>query len=275
MQSTDKQASSHGSGSSGIRSPRKSSVSSSAETFDTDPTSVSTRPRPSQQDGEFQKEEEPSTQPFDDFDLAAPVVNPDRGHPLEILLDMLCSPEHMASIFEEPSALEDFAAYIRNIRSQSLPLLTYYMEMSKAMKALDYANAVAKALGPLAEHEFTSDAPRKVVSTDFEKKAAAAFSEIVRDDLPPYLTQKYCQAIESIMINRILGSNESVDIAGAEGLTEVFCLSDPTRDDNPVVFASRGFCEITQYGLNYVNGKNCRFLQGMDSRSCLNIMQMV
>ncbi len=40
------------------------------------------------------------------------------------------------------------------------------------------------------------------------------------------------------------------------------CLTDPTQDDNPIVFANRAFRELTGYDEQEVIGKNCRFLQG-------------
>ena len=40
------------------------------------------------------------------------------------------------------------------------------------------------------------------------------------------------------------------------------CLSDPGRDDNPIVFANRAFLELTGYPEREVVGRNCRFLQG-------------
>jgi PAS domain S-box-containing protein len=39
-------------------------------------------------------------------------------------------------------------------------------------------------------------------------------------------------------------------------------VSDPTLPDNPFVFASRQFFELTGYDTNEVLGRNCRFLQG-------------
>lgn len=53
----------------------------------------------------------------------------------------------------------------------------------------------------------------------------------------------------------------------SEGLGEVFCLSDPSRDDNPVIFASEEFHRTTQYGHDFVIGRNCRFLQGPKTNS--------
>lgn len=80
----------------------------------------------------------------------------------------------------------------------------------------------------------------------------------------------------------------------SEGLAETFCLTDPSRRENPIIFASEGMYRIactiilteklvkprkgsvitdfpspntefhrtTQYGTKYVIGRNCRFLQG-------------
>jgi PAS domain S-box-containing protein len=41
-----------------------------------------------------------------------------------------------------------------------------------------------------------------------------------------------------------------------------YVLSDPKLPDNPIVFASPGFYELTGYTQKEVLGRNCRFLQG-------------
>jgi len=41
-----------------------------------------------------------------------------------------------------------------------------------------------------------------------------------------------------------------------------FVLSDPRLPDNPIVYASEGFYELTGYTSDQVLGRNCRFLQG-------------
>jgi PAS domain S-box-containing protein len=41
-----------------------------------------------------------------------------------------------------------------------------------------------------------------------------------------------------------------------------FVLSDPSLPDNPIVYASDGFCKMTGYKRQDVLGRNCRFLQG-------------
>lgn len=55
------------------------------------------------------------------------------------------------------------------------------------------------------------------------------------------------------------------DFALIESLTsgqQNFVLSDPRLPDNPIVFASNGFYELTGYTREQVLGRNCRFLQG-------------
>mmetsp|Transcript_47603 Transcript_47603/g.107987 ORF Transcript_47603/g.107987 Transcript_47603/m.107987 type:complete len:178 (-) Transcript_47603:279-812(-) len=56
-----------------------------------------------------------------------------------------------------------------------------------------------------------------------------------------------------------------------------FTVSDPSLPDNPIVFASPGFLEMTGYQLSDVLGRNCRFLQGpgTDQRSVNKIREGV
>ncbi|GMH71080.1 hypothetical protein TrRE_jg11126 [Triparma retinervis] len=43
---------------------------------------------------------------------------------------------------------------------------------------------------------------------------------------------------------------------------ENFAISDPSLPDNPIVYVSQGFLDLTGYKLDQVLGRNCRFLQG-------------
>lgn len=47
-----------------------------------------------------------------------------------------------------------------------------------------------------------------------------------------------------------------------ESTRESLVISDPTRDDNPIVYANESFYRLTGYAPAEVIGKNCRFLQG-------------
>lgn len=56
-----------------------------------------------------------------------------------------------------------------------------------------------------------------------------------------------------------------------------FVLTDPRLQDNPIVYASEGFCAMTGYEHHEVIGRNCRFLQGpeTDRRTVLEIRDAV
>ena len=47
-----------------------------------------------------------------------------------------------------------------------------------------------------------------------------------------------------------------------ESLVQGFCITDPTRPNNPIVFVNDSFLRITGYTREELLGKNCRILQG-------------
>ncbi len=54
--------------------------------------------------------------------------------------------------------------------------------------------------------------------------------------------------------------SRALDQAGI-GIT----ITDPNKEDNPIVYANQGFYDITGYERGDVVGRNCRFLQGEDT----------
>mmetsp|Transcript_20388 Transcript_20388/g.59572 ORF Transcript_20388/g.59572 Transcript_20388/m.59572 type:complete len:386 (-) Transcript_20388:315-1472(-) len=46
-----------------------------------------------------------------------------------------------------------------------------------------------------------------------------------------------------------------------------FVITDPRLPDNPIVYVSQGFMDLTGYNLEEVLGRNCRFMQGPDTDS--------
>ena len=51
-------------------------------------------------------------------------------------------------------------------------------------------------------------------------------------------------------------------MAAIQAAQRSFIISDPALPDNPIIFASKGFLELSGYPLEDVLGRNCRFMQG-------------
>lgn len=197
------------------------------------------------------------------FDLvAAQPVDDGRSYSLEKRSEQLFSREHLEEIFADPSLMRRFTSYLAKSRPKSIPLLIYYLDSLKALHAINYANAVAEALEPIEGQDFTEHPARPTVNSVLEDKAKQAFSALVRDELPAYVSHVFIQYVSLSVQRRICGTLPPHLREASEGLAEVFCLTDPSRPDNPIVFASEEFHRTTQYGVSYAIGRNCRFLQG-------------
>ena len=48
-------------------------------------------------------------------------------------------------------------------------------------------------------------------------------------------------------------------------LVHNYVITDPAKDDNPIIYASDHFSTFTQYPYEEIVGRNCRFLQGKDT----------
>ena len=49
-----------------------------------------------------------------------------------------------------------------------------------------------------------------------------------------------------------------------DGCVNGITLSDPDKEDNPIVYANKAFEQITGYSKEETVGRNCRFLQGQE-----------
>lgn len=174
------------------------------------------------------------------YDLAPPMDDVQKLHSIEALADVLFSREHMRTIFADPSLLLKFTAFLGTHRPRSVPVLIYYLDATKALKAINYANALAEALEPIAGYDFTSFPAKTTMNSILEDKADQAFSVLVQEDLPAYVTHVYVQVVNQTIVRRIAGVVAPQLQQASDGLAEVFCLSDPARPDNPIVFASEG-----------------------------------
>nr|AML79538.1 putative LOV domain-containing protein [Hedwigia ciliata] len=66
--------------------------------------------------------------------------------------------------------------------------------------------------------------------------------------------------------DRTLGIRRGIDLATTlERIEKNFVITDPRLPDNPIIFASDEFLELTEYTREEILGHNCRFLQGPDT----------
>ncbi|CAF9903187.1 MAG: hypothetical protein HETSPECPRED_000146 [Heterodermia speciosa] len=234
------------------RSPSPASAMSSDETYETQATSIQIPPLQAESALESFDQMEPLQGDLPgSFDLVEPAddhVN-HHGFSLEARSEQLFSHEHLKVIFADPTLLLRFTAFLSTHRPRSVPILIYYLDALKALKAIKYANAIAEALSPIPGHEYTANLAPASSNAALENKANQAFDALVREDLPAYITQMYVQIVSLSISQRITGVLAPHLREASEGLAEVFCLTDPSRPDNPIVFASEEFCRTTQYGM--------------------------
>ncbi|KAK2603412.1 hypothetical protein QQS21_004362 [Conoideocrella luteorostrata] len=197
------------------------------------------------------------------FDIVAPSSHEHGVYSLAKRSELLFSEKHMGVILGDSRLLGQFTQFLAVVRPASVPLLTYYLNAEKAIRAIKYANSVAsESLLKLDGHDFTTGAVDDTINAALEAKHEAAFKLLARDELPMYITHVWIRIVSLSIKRRIVGTMPMHLRDQSEGLAEVFCLTDPSRNDNPIILASDEFHRTTQYGHEDVIGRNCRFLQG-------------
>ncbi|KAI0898126.1 hypothetical protein F4806DRAFT_390990 [Annulohypoxylon nitens] len=196
------------------------------------------------------------------FNLVSPCSGPISRYSLELRSEALFSKTHLQAIFDDPLLLRRFKDFLYAFRPKSVPLLVYCLDALKASKAIHYANAVSQSLVPIQGLEFSREAVPKTTNESLLEKTNEAFQTLTDEYLPAYITHTWIQIVGMTVKRRITGTLPDHLKDLSDGLAEVFCLTDPTRLDNPIIFASNGFHKMTQYGVDYALGRNCRFLQG-------------
>jgi hypothetical protein len=222
-------------------STRRSRAASEASSCSTSATSVPAL----QSKGNL--DESDALQPVNDddldpgsFDLVAPTQCGSKQYSLETRSEQLFSAEHLKIIFEDPSLLLRFTSFLNTHKPTSIPILVYYLNALKALKAISYSNAIVESLGPIAGCDFTATIAYPTINKGLEEQAEQAFQLMVQKDLPAYVTHVYIQTVSLSITRRIIGTLPPHLREASEGLAEVFCLTDPSRPDNPIVFASEG-----------------------------------
>ncbi|KAI0396168.1 hypothetical protein F5Y17DRAFT_139037 [Xylariaceae sp. FL0594] len=199
------------------------------------------------------------------FDLISPAMEEERRDDewsIEARSALLYSVDHLKYILDDPVHSQKFTGFLKVYRPESMCMLQYYMKTEKALKALEYANALARDLGACPRIRSSEEPVREATGESLVRRATEVLEVMAREDLPAYVTHIWSSYARTTIKQRIANTLAS-DLRGlSEGSGDVFCLTDPSRVDNPIIFASEEFHQATQYGRRYTIGHNCRFLQG-------------
>ncbi|KAI1126781.1 hypothetical protein F5Y10DRAFT_204743 [Nemania abortiva] len=196
------------------------------------------------------------------FDLVAPPEAPEPQYSVEVKSELLLSVEHLKIIFDNPKHMQKFTDFLYTLKPESVPLLNYYLNLVKALKAINYADAIIRELASVNRTPSSELPLTETVSKSLMGRADETFGVLAQEELPAYVTHVWTRIVNITIKQRITNTLPSNLRDLSEGLAQVFCLTDPSRDDNPIVFASEEFHRATQYGRRFALGRNCRFLQG-------------
>ena len=161
-------------------------------------------------------------------------------HPLEKTSELLFSREHLHLILADSSLSLKFSEFLGTYRANSVPILAYYLDAVKALKSIKYAESIIRGLEPIPGHEFTTESNSATMAWVMEDKIDRALDVLVKDDLPAFIAYVYVRTVDVALVERVTGREDPTSTSIADGLAEVFVLSDPSRPDNPIVFTSEG-----------------------------------
>lgn len=179
----------------------------------------------------------------DTFDLVAPWEGDAAPlHSLERQADTMFSPDHMLTILRNPRYLARFRNFLVSERPRSIPTLTYYLNACKALKAIQYANALVRLSVdvPTAGIEQAQEPVGLTTNTALEARVQDALKALTAEELPAFITATCINITSKVVEERVRGTLPDKFQGTSDALAEVFCLTDPSRPDNPIIFASGG-----------------------------------
>ncbi|RDW88503.1 hypothetical protein BP6252_00535 [Coleophoma cylindrospora] len=175
------------------------------------------------------------------FDLNPPA--PDANFiNIEQLVARLFSAEHLHFILSDHSLFHRFSAFLNRYRPYLVPTLVRYLEMRKVHKALEYANAVARKIRWPSQSDHYKFSGIGVASTDirFDDFAKKELLLLVSEAVPAFCTYTLIDTVVDCVARDITGQGIPVFRELVGELAEVFCLTDPSLHDNPIIYASEG-----------------------------------
>nr|AML79158.1 putative LOV domain-containing protein [Ricciocarpos natans] len=105
---------------------------------------------------------------------------------------------------------------------------------------------------------------RRKPKGQLEAEAVEDIDDLDLDDDTPQSLDERPESIDDS--ERAKEMRRGMDLATTlERIEKNFVITDPRLPDNPIIFASDHFLELTEYSREEIIGRNCRFLQGPDT----------
>ena len=182
--------------------------------------------------------------------------------PPEELSDLLLSRQHLQLVLEDQDMSEDFKTFIQTHRPESIPALSRYFNLTKALKGILYAESIIKGLEAVECHSLKGEASCVALPWVIQDQIDRTLDFPLTDDFRAFIAHYYAKMVNDALANRVVGKQDPAVPGVADGLAEVFVLSDPARPDNVIVLTSEDFQEMTGYSRKDFIGQNCRALGG-------------
>jgi len=165
------------------------------------------------------------------YDLRAPPPSMPLSN-IEHLTSRLFSADHLRLILLDPSLAAQFRGFLLKYRPASIPVLQKYLDTQKVLSAVEYANALAKKL--------SGGSPAVSFDSSFDTNIRDVVEHLINDSLTGFVTHKLTILVTEVLVKEITGQNTPIMRDLVQGLAEVYCLTDPSLPDNPIVYASEG-----------------------------------
>jgi len=203
--------------------------------------------KPPSEISESRSDTEVEGQKSEFFNLQPPTTLP-TGMKIEDLAKRLFSADHLHLILQDHGLFYRFSTFLNQFKPRLVPTLIRYLEMRKAMKAIEYANSVSRTIRwPSHAEDFKSmKLQAAVVEVRFEDDANGELQLLCGEALPAFITHSLVDVVVGLVSNDLTGQAVPALKSLVGNLAEVFCLTDPSFPHNPIIYTSDGSTPSTK-----------------------------
>lgn len=187
-------------------------------------------------DQEQQEEDDAYGREEPSYDLKPPPPAKSQSN-IELLAGRLFSVDHINVILRDSVTAARFTRFLSTYRSKYSHDLKQYAESRKVVLAISYANAVAGHID-LDDDEPPSAAA--LLDLNFQVQMNQVVDGLVNKALPAYITHRLTQLVTDTLVKEITQNGAPIMRELIPNLAEVYCVTDPSLPDNPIVYASQG-----------------------------------